>query len=142
MDRNISLIMREDLRTVKVGFGVQSVADARPADMKLYQYATNLRVLAGDLVLVKSGGRLLVATVLEVHDALEISPNSDIEYDLVVQKLDLTPYLEEKRKLKELEEVLHEEYRRRARLSARESLLMTLDDAGRAKVQALLGGAK
>lgn len=141
MDRNIALIMREDMRTVKVVYGIQPPTTFN-AGKTPYTYATNMKLEMGDLVLVKAADQMKVATVIGVDDNLEIGPNSEIEYDLIVQKIDLDPYLAEKRKLKELEEVLHEEYRRRARLSAREALLMSLDDSGRSKVLALLGGAK
>lgn len=141
MDRNIALMMREDLHSVKVVFGC-TAGHTFDGGKTAYTYATNLSFEQGDFAVVKVGDSLKIVTITEVHETLEIEPNSDLSYELIVQKIDLEAYLGEKRKLKELEEVLHEEYRRRARLSAREVLLASLDDSGRSKVLALLGEQK
>lgn len=140
MDKNIALMLREDMRSVQVVFGVVDPTKVDRQTLRLYTYVTNLALVPGSLVLVQAAEKLSVATVVQVDDDVDIPADSSIKYDLVVQKVDLTDYLETKRQLAELEKALQDEYIRRARLSAREALLMSLDDAGRTRIQGLLGG--
>ena len=82
MDKNIAAIVRKDTKTVVVSFG----------GPKNYVYVTNLELQVGDVVVVKSTSGFSTATVTEVHDDLQIEPDSDTKYIWVVAKVDFTTY--------------------------------------------------
>ncbi len=160
MDKNIAALMRQDTRTVRVGFelavddnadnwvdvingfGKVSVQRPKAPDSKLYTYVTHVPLTVGDLVIVLAAGTLKVAVVREVHDEVKIEPNSDIAYSWIVAKLDTSEWQATMVRNAELEKVVSDAYRVNLRRSFADQILAGIDPASKDRITALLEAPK
>lgn len=155
MDKNIAAFLDESAYTVHVQF--------QGTKAKEYTYVTNVAGFkAGDLVvvpvrvrdihsrLVIAGDVLLsdhqdefdislkVGRITKVDDAVEIEPNSDIEYAWVIDKVDLDSYIATLERNKKLMSVAANAYKKRMRKSFATQILGEMGDDERAQVAQLL----
>ena len=129
MERNIAALMREDAKTVKVVFNGGS---------KTYTYITSLDIKVGDHAVVDCGGDgFKVVQVLEVHDDVEIEPNSDTKFKWVVAKFDLEHHKSNEAKNEQIEKLMATGYRANIRRHfAALKVSMVLDDPAELDLQA------
>lgn len=134
MDKNIAAILREDTKTISVQFiNGEGITSSRN-----YTYITHLDVAVGDFVIVPSGGSDMwkICEVTEVHDDLNIEPNSDIKFKWVVDVVDAKAARENQARNKEIEGMLAASYRVNARQAYAQQFLSGADP----KVLALVKG--
>ena len=134
IDLNIAAILREDANTVDVQFS---------NDDSSYTYVTNLKLEAGDYVVVpnKNYTGFHVGKVTAVHDDLSIPPNSDTLFKWVAAKLDLTEHLANMERNREIEQAVADAYQTNARRSMRAAIMANVDGETAARLQAVLGGS-
>lgn len=133
MDKNIAAILREDTKTISVQFINENGATSRN-----YTYITHLDVVVGDFVVVPSGGHDMwkICEVTEVHEELNIEPNSDIKYKWVVDVINAQAARDNQARNKEIESMLAASYRVNARQAYAQQFLSGADP----KVLALVKG--
>jgi hypothetical protein len=133
MDKNIAAILREDTKTISVQFINENGSASRN-----YTYITHLDVVVGDFVVVPAGSVDMwkICEVTEVHDDLNIEPNSDIKFKWVVDVLDVKAARENQARNKEIEGMLAMSYRVNARQAYAQQFLSNADP----KVLALVKG--
>lgn len=134
MDKNIAAILREDTKTISVQFINENGITASRG----YTYITHLDVAIGDFVVVPSGSNDMwkICEVTEVHDDLNIEPNSDIKYKWVVDVINTQASRENQQRNKEIESMLASSYRVNARQAYANQFLTNADP----KVLALVKG--
>ena len=134
MDKNIAAILREDTKTISVQFvNGEGITSSRN-----YTYITHLDVVVGDFVVVPSGGSDIwkICEVTEVHDDLNIEPNSDVKYKWVIDVINAKAARENNARNKEIEGMLAASYRVNARQAYAQQFLSNADP----KVLALVKG--
>ena len=134
MDKNIAAILREDTKTISVQF----INGEGMTSSRNYTYITHLNVNVGDFVVVPSGGSDIwkICEVTEVHDDLNIEPNSDIKFKWVVDVINAEAARENQARNKEIEGMLAASYRVNARQAYAQQFLSGADP----KVLALVKG--
>lgn len=132
VERNIAALMREDAKTVEVNFNDGS---------KSYTYITSLDIKVGDHAVVDCGGDdFKVVQVLEVHDDVEIEPNSDTKFKWLVAKFDLDHYKSNEAKNEQIEKVMATGYRTNIRRQFAASVMACLSDEKKAELTAIVSG--
>jgi hypothetical protein len=134
MDKNIAAILREDAKTIQVGFELASETAG-----KLYTYVTHLPLVPGDIIVVpvaSSGWK--VAKVISVDDDLLIEPNADYRYSWVIARVDMDAANANQQRNREIEAHLAASYR----VSARQAYAMQFLGNASPEVLALVKGAK
>ena len=136
MDKNIAAILREDTKTISVQF----INGEGMTSSRNYTYITHLDVVVGDFVVVPSDGSDIwkICEVTEVHDDLNIEPNSDVKYKWVIDVIDAKAARENHARNKEIEGMLASSYRVNARQAYAQQFLSGADP----KVLALVKGNK
>lgn len=139
MDRNLAAFLREDAYTVKVKFQKDS-QDAYHDNE--YTYVTNIPGIAeGDFVVVpyksrnSNATRLSVAIVSEIHNDVEIEPNSDIQYAWVTGRIDMQASI----KLAEENETITKQLAKAYRTNARRSFAQSVLESADAETKLLIG---
>jgi hypothetical protein len=134
MDKNIAAILREDTKTISVQF----INGEGMTSSRNYTYITHLDVAVGDFVVVPSGGSDIwkICEVTEVHDDLNIEPNSDIKYKWVIDVINAQAARDNQARNKEIEGMLAASYRVNARQAYAQQFLSGADP----KVLALVKG--
>lgn len=131
MDKNIAAILREDTTTIALRL--------LGSDQEL-TYVTDLQFQPGDHAVVLSNrDNYVVGVVVEVHDDLQIEPNSDILYKWVVAKLDVTAYQQNVERNAIIESTLTTTYRKSARRAFAQTMLSNATAEDQAKLQGVLG---
>ena len=131
MDKNIAAILREDTTTVVLRFA--------GAERDL-TYVTDLQLQLGDhVVVLSSRDNYIVGLVTEVHDDLQIEPNSDILYKWVVAKVDVMAYQQNAERNAIIESTLATTYRKSARRAFAQAMLSNATPEDQAKLQGVLG---
>lgn len=135
MDKNIAAILREDTKTISVQF----INGEGMTSSRNYTYITHLNVAVGDFVVVPSGGGDIwkICEVTEVHDDLNIEPNSDVKFKWVIDVIDAQSARENHARNKEIEGMLAASYRVNARQAYAQQFLSGADP----KVIALVKGS-
>lgn len=126
MDKNIAAILREDTRTISVQFVNENTGTISSRN---YTYITHLDVKVGDFVVVPSGTHDLwkICEVTEVHEELDIEPNSDIKYKWVIDVIDKDGAHANQQRNKEIENMLAQSYHRNARQAYAQQFLTGAD---------------
>jgi hypothetical protein len=137
MDKNICALMRSDTRTVHVSFDT-SIDETRRTAEKSYTYVTDLNLSPGDLVVVVAQDSMKLVTVMEVHDGVEIEPNSAISYKWVVAKVDLSHYEKTAALNEKIMEAVSAAYKANLRRSFSEQILLGMPEDQRLAVGELL----
>ena len=131
MDKNIAAILREDTTTISLRL---------PGSDQELTYVTDLQFQPGDHAVVLSNrDNYVVGVVVEVHDDLQIEPNSDILYKWVVAKLDVTAYQQNVERNTIIESTLTPTYRKSARRAFAQAMLSNATAEDQAKLQGVLG---
>ena len=131
MDKNIAAILREDTTTISLRL---------PGSDQELTYVTDLQFQPGDHAVVLSNrDNYVVGVVVEVHDDLQIEPNSDILYKWVVAKLDVTAYQQNVERNTIIESTLTTTYRKSARRAFAQAMLSNATAEDQAKLQGVLG---
>lgn len=131
MDKNIAAILREDTTTISLRL---------PGSDQELTYVTDQQFQPGDHAVVLSNrDNYVVGVVVEVHDDLQIEPNSDILYKWVVAKLDVTAYQQNVERNTIIESTLTTTYRKSARRAFAQAMLSNATAEDRAKLQGVLG---
>lgn len=114
----LSSILMENCKTVAVSFGKD--------ESRTYTYKTTEDFEVGDFAVVKPNNTLKVVKVVKVHEIPELDVNSNMDYDWIVQRIDLESYenLVEKGKLFEsqLRYLQHQRVKQQAKQLLAESL--------------------
>ena len=132
VERNIAALMREDAKTVEVAFNGGS---------KSYTYITSLDIKVGDHAVVDCGGDgFKVVQVLEVHDDVEIEPNSDTKFKWVVAKFDLEHHKSNEAKNEQIEKLMATGYRANIRRHFAANMMACLSDEKKAELTAIVSG--
>lgn len=134
MDKNIAAILRDDAKTIQVGFEVSSESTG-----KLYTYITHFDLAPGDIIVVpvaSSGWK--VAKVVSVDDDLLVEPNSDYRFSWVIARIDSAAHETNMRRNREIEQQLAASYR----VSARQAYAAQFLTNASPEVLALVKGAK
>jgi hypothetical protein len=135
MDKNIAAILRDDAKTIQVGFELHHDVTTG----KIYTYISHLNLVVGDFVVVPVGGSdWKVGRVLSVDDDLLIEPNADLRYAWVVDRVDVQAHKDNALRNKEIEQHLAASYR----VSARQAYAMQFLGNASPEVLALVKGAK
>lgn len=131
MDKNIAAILREDTTTISLRL---------PGSDQELTYVTDLQFQPGDHAVVLSNrDNYVVGVVVEVHDDLQIEPNSEILYKWVVAKLDVTAYQQNVERNTIIESTLTTTYRKSARRAFALAMLSNATAEDQAKLQGVLG---
>lgn len=163
MDKNIAALLREDAKTVHVVFTPEVELDldedstasdyikARRSakdkvrfgtnlHVKTYTYVTDLDLVRDDIIVVEAQGRMQVAAVHAVDNEVKIDPNSDIYYQWVVAKVDMSGFEANVARNREIQTVVAQAYTKNLRKSFANQILSGLANEDEiAKVQALIG---
>ena len=132
VERNIAALMREDAKTVEVAFNGGS---------KSYTYITSLDIKVGDHAVVDCGGDgFKVVQVLEVHDDVEVEPNSDTKFKWVVAKFDLEHHKSNEAKNEQIEKLMATGYRANIRRHFAANMMACLSDEKKAELTAIVSG--
>lgn len=162
MDKNIAALVRNDTRTVHVRFIKPNFADqngslelgksptfdnhrkyhGQKLSDQTYTYITDLPLEKEDIVAVNAMGTISVAVVDSVDETVDIEPNSTIQYKWVMCKLDVTGFLANLEKNKQITDVVGEAYKARAKMQFRDLLLGNIDGDSQAKLLSLIGEKK
>lgn len=81
--KNIAAVLMDNCKTIGVQFESQG---------KVYTYKTTEDFEVGDKAVVKARGMLQIVDVVEVHKVAQIDVDSNIQYQWIVQKVDMTNY--------------------------------------------------
>ena len=132
VERNIAALMREDAKTIEVAFNGGS---------KTYTYITSLDINPGDHAVVDCGNNgFKVVQVLEVHDDVEIEPNSDTKFKWVVAKFDLEHHKSNEAKNEQIEKLMATGYRANIRRHFAANMMACLSDEKKAELTAIVSG--
>jgi len=132
VERNIAALMREDVKTVEVAFN---------GGNKSYTYITSLDIKVGDHAVVDCGGDgFKVVQVLEVHDDVEIEPNSDTKFKWVIAKFDLEHHKSNEAKNEQIEKLMATGYRANIRRHFAANMMACLSDEKKAELTAIVSG--
>lgn len=131
MDKNIVSLLREDAYTIHVKFHPYTESS------QAYTYVTHLPVKEGDFVIVAPQGfkEFKVVKVVGVDSDVQIEPNSDVYYKWIIDVIDFDQYNANIAKNKEVEDTLRVAYKANLRQSFAQTVLNSLPDKERAKVQ-------
>ena len=139
MDLNLAAFLRQGAYTIKVQYQHTGSSAA-------HTYVSNLPGLAvDDYVLVqardKSMGtlRFSVARIVEVHSSVQITPNSDIKYSWVIQKLDMTTFDTLTKENEAIESLYAKAYQENIRHGYANQILNSLSESDQASMKLLLG---
>ena len=142
MDKNLAAFLREDAYTVKVKFQKDSQDQYHDNE---YTYVTNIPGIAfGDFVVVpyksrnSNAVRLSVAIVSEVHNDVDIEPNSDIQYAWVTSRIDMQASIKLAEENETITKQLAKAYRTNARRSFAQSVLEAADNDTKLLISGIL----
>lgn len=165
MDKNIVAFLRDDVTTIGVRFfsdnqrydpntkkmtilGEEHWAECSAIDgsilgSKEYTYVTQIPdIKVGDYVVVIVSEIPKVVKVTRVDTELNIAPNDPTIYKWVVDKVDVESYVAEKKKNKELRDLLAVSYRTNMRQQFRNAILGGMDDNSVKRITNILEGKK
>ena len=139
MDLNLAAFLRQGAYTLKAQHQHMNSSTT-------YTYVSNLPGLAvDDYVLAqtrdKAAGtvRFSVARIVEVHPNVQITPNSDIKYSWVVQKLDTTTFDTLTKENEAIESLYAKAYQENIRHGYANQILNSLSESDQASMKLLLG---
>lgn len=142
MDKNLAAFLREDAYTIKVKFQKDSQDQYHDNE---YTYVTNIPGIAfGDFVVVpyksrnSNAVRLSVAIVCEVHNDVDIEPNSDIQYAWVTSRIDMQASIKLAEENETITKQLAKAYRTNARRSFAQSVLEAADNDTKLLISGIL----
>lgn len=142
MDKNLAAFLREDAYTIKVKFQKDSQDQYHDNE---YTYVTNIPGIAsGDFVVVPyksrntNAVRLSVAIVSDVHNDVDIEPNSDIQYAWVTSRIDMQASIKLAEENETITKQLAKAYRTNARRSFAQSVLEAADNDTKLLISGIL----
>ena len=156
MEKNLAAFLREDTKTVGVRFikdpfsrdtenfqmtlvGTENV-EAYSLSNKEYTYITDLELQVEDHVIVFVHDAPKVAIVTRVDEAVNITPNDNVEYKWIVCRVDYSQYKENCQKNKQIAEFMPTSYKKNVKEQFREIVLAGLDAKGKKALTNLLKG--
>lgn len=117
--RNVALLVRDDVTTIKVSFISNGMPENREYTYLLPDFLKGTE--EGQMVLVCPNGVFKAAKVIQVDDETDVDPNSDIEYQWVIANLD--DNLRDVEALNELTDKIQDKLKKQQASSLREQIL-------------------
>lgn len=159
MDKNVAALLRNDVKTVEVRFFLQKDQEAYansqrskslglgtiPEDElspKTYTYVTTENFEPGDLAMVYVSQIPRVVRVTEVHAAVQIEPNSSMQYKWIAAKIDLGSHFLNMSKNAEIEDVIAKSYKRNLKSQFKALMLADVAPEDQQLLLAALGEQK
>lgn len=141
VDKNIAVVLRENISVVKVVFPVQGTY-SRPSDGKHYSYASRFTDhKVGDKVVVSAPECMKVVEIVAVDNEANIPAScSDKKMGWVVSKIDVAGWEADNERNLAIEASVGAMYKKNAKKQLQAQLLGALDDDSRQSLLALCAG--
>lgn len=148
MDKNISALLREDTKTVRVRFfndrnqsesySLELGAKWIGLSAKEYCYITNLDFKIDDLAVVLVADIPKIVIITGIDDCLDIEPNESTKYKWIYGTVDASSYVENEKKNESIERIVTEAYKKNLKNQFQEIILSSLTEKSKESLENLL----